>query len=223
MGAGDQPLPPPSTRAGGRFRRTVLLVLVAAIAAGVFACASTGALLTREDPLQKADAVLVLAGTRMLRPLEAVDLYREGYAPLIVLTRDQQEDGVYRDVERRGVPFPPDADRARDVFASMGVPREDILVPARFHDSTAAEAVTFRELARQRSWRRVIVVTSRFHLTRAGFAVRRELDGTGVEVIMRASRYDPLRPERWWTRRGEIRWVLSELPKLIAYVLGLGA
>lgn len=182
-----------------------------------------GAILTREDPLQKGDAILVLAGTRMLRPLEAADLYREGYAPVIVLTREQHEDEVFRRVEQRGVPFPPDADRVRDVFVSMGIPRGRIIIPERLHDSTAAEAVTFRELAQRHGWRRVIVVTSRFHLTRAGFAVRRELEGTDVEVVMRASRYDPLRAERWWSRRGEVRWVAAELPKLVAYVLGLGA
>jgi hypothetical protein len=40
---------------------------------------------------------------------------------------------------------------------------------------------------------------------------------------MRGSRYDDARPERWWTSRGDIREMISEVPKLIAYVLGLGA
>jgi hypothetical protein len=40
---------------------------------------------------------------------------------------------------------------------------------------------------------------------------------------MHGSRYDLSTPERWWTRRADIRWLLSEIPKLVAYRLGLGA
>ena len=69
----------------------------------------------------------------------------------------------------------------------------------------------------------MIVVSSRYHLRRARFAFRRELDDTGVEVVMRGSRYDTVNPERWWTTRSDLRWMLSEGPKLVAYLLGLGA
>jgi uncharacterized SAM-binding protein YcdF (DUF218 family) len=182
-----------------------------------------GPFLTKEDAIAKADAVFVLAGTRMVRPLEAADLFFEGYAPRLVMTRDLQEERALSDIAGRGHPFASDVERARDVFVSMGIPREAILIPERIHDSTAAEAITLRELATQHGWHRVIVVTSKYHLRRAAFAVRRELRGTNVNVVMRASRYDPMRAERWWTRRAEIRWVVSEVPKLVAYALGLGA
>jgi hypothetical protein len=42
-------------------------------------------------------------------------------------------------------------------------------------------------------------------------------------LIRRGSRYDQSTPERWWRRRSDIRWLLSEVPKLGAYALGLGA
>jgi len=197
--------------------------VLAAAVFGVYACVQLGPFLTREDPIGKADAIFVFAGTRMLRPLEAADLYLEGYAPRMVMTRDVQEETAFNDIAGRGHPFERDVERARDVFISMGIPRDAILIPDRIHDSTASEAITLRELAAKYGWRRVIVVTSRYHLRRAAFAVRRELRGTNVQVVMRASRYDPVKPERWWTRRAEIRWVASELPKLVAYALGLGA
>jgi uncharacterized SAM-binding protein YcdF (DUF218 family) len=216
-------MPPPSTHSGGRLRRILVVVVIAMILAGAYATARIGPYLATEDPLVRSDAIFVLAGTRMLRPLEAADLYKEGYAPQLVITRDRDEANVYDVVARRGHPILRDADRAREVFLAMGIPADAILVPDRAHDSTAAEAMTLRQLALGREWRRVIVVTSKFHLRRAAFAVRRELAGTGVEVVMRASRYDPLEPEGWWTRRAETRWVASEVPKLIAYVLGLGA
>jgi uncharacterized SAM-binding protein YcdF (DUF218 family) len=215
-------VPPIPSRARRLSRPLLVVALVVVLAAGVYLFVQAGNLLAREDPLRKGDAIVVLAGTRMTRPLEGADLYLEGYAPRLVMTREP-EDAGYAAAGKRGFRFDADADRARDVFVTMGVPREAILVPDRIHDSTAAEAITVRELAAQYHWRTVIVVTSRFHLTRAGYAMRRELAGTDVEVVMRASRYDPLRPQRWWERRGETRWVVAEFPKLIAYVLGLGA
>ena len=221
----DVPVPPFRNRAGGPLRLRLVLVVLAigAIASAAYAFAQLGPFLTKEDPLAPADAVFVLAGTRMIRPLEAADLYLEGYAPHLVMTRDMQEERAFNDIAGRGHPFQPDAERARDVFVSMGIPRDAILIPDRFHDSTAEEAITLRELAAKQRWRRVIVVTSRYHLRRAAFAVRRELRGSDVTVTMRASRYDPTTADQWWTRRAEIRWVASEVPKLVAYALGLGA
>jgi uncharacterized SAM-binding protein YcdF (DUF218 family) len=68
----------------------------------------------------------------------------------------------------------------------------------------------------------MIVVTSKYHSRRAGFAFRREFAGTSVQVIVRASRHDPSEPARWWRRRADVRSVSSELQKLAAYMLGLG-
>ena len=70
----------------------------------------------------------------------------------------------------------------------LGVPESAIILPARIHDNTAQEAQTLHELTRQRGWHRIIVVTSPYHLRRAGFAIRRELKGTGVAVEMRGTR-----------------------------------
>ena len=221
MGAGLI-VPPSPIRRRGISRRILVVVILAAVVASLYAADRVGPFLAAEDPLVKADAVFVLAGTRMTRPLEGADLVRAGYAPRLVLTRETQ-DPAFAIVAQHGHAFPPDVDRAREIFVSMGIGRDAIVIPDRIHDSTAAEAVTLRELAGAHGWRRVIVVTSTFHLRRAGYAMRRELRGTGIEVTMRGSRYDPMQPERWWTRRAETRWVVSEFPKLIAYMLGLGA
>ena len=180
-----------------------------------------GSFLHDEDALAKADAICVLSGTRMERQLEAADLYLQGYAPTVVLTEDAPDGGVVA-LRERGVVLPSTAQAAREILVTLGVDPRAILIIPEIHDSTAAEAHSFGRLAAQHRWDRLIVVTSKFHTRRAGFAVRRELRGTGVDVLMRASRYDPADPERWWRTRGDIRWTLSEGQKLILYGLGLG-
>lgn len=215
-------MPPDTPASGGTLRRTLLLTPFILIALGAYGCAELGLFLAKEDTLQKADAILVLSGTSMRRPLEAADLYLEGYGSRIVLTRQTLDDGE-RALVGRGIPFVEDVARVRDAFVQLGIPEEAILVPERIHDSTAAEAITLRELTNRRGWRRVIVVSSKYHLRRAGFAFRRELRETGVQIMMRGTRYDGLEPNGWWRRRQDIREIIQEVPKFVAYLLGLGA
>ncbi len=207
---------------GGKLRRILAIVLVLLIALGAYAFTHLGTFLAREDPLTKGDAIFVLAGTQMTRPLEGADLYLEGYAPRLVLSREVLEP-AFAIIKRRGATVSSQVERARDVLIGLGVPATAIILPDRLHDNTAAEAITLRGLAQANHWRTVIVVTSKFHLRRAGFAMERELSGTGVRVLMRGSRYDDARPERWWRQRRDIRDILSEVPKFAAYALGLGA
>lgn len=214
---------PPPLRTGGKFRRIVLILLLVAIAGGVYAFNEVGSFLAAEEPLQKADAIFVLAGTAMTRALEGADLWLAGYAPRIVLSREVRDPAFEVVAARTALRFPDDTDVARDAYVALGIPRTAIIVPDALHNSTAAEAITLRDLARTHGWRRVTVVTSKYHLRRSGFAFRRELRGTGVEIAMRGSRYDDAEPGRWWRKRGDIRTVMLEFPKLIAYVAGLGA
>lgn len=217
-----RPVPPTAARAGGNLRRILVVVAVALVGAGAYAFNELGSFLATEDALEKADVILVLSGTPMRRPLEAADLYLSGYGSRIVLTRQTPEGGE-RALIQRGIPFAEDVERARQVFLKLGVPAEAILIPPKIHGSTAAEAITLRELASLHGWRNAIVVSSPYHLRRAGFAFRRELRGTGVRVIMRGTRYEGSRPDEWWRRRVDIRDIIPEVPKLIAYLAGLGA
>ncbi len=92
-------------------RRLLVITAAAALACSAFACYRLGTFLHDEDPLQRADAIFVLAGTRMERPLEAVDLYLERWAPQIILTEDVPDRGILA-LEQRGFTFPTTAETA---------------------------------------------------------------------------------------------------------------
>jgi len=201
--------------------RVVLGIAALLIAAGVSAFVGVGRFLAREQPLEKADAIFVFAGTLAERPLEAADLFREGYAPRIVVTRATIDQATFQ-LEKRGVRVPTQYDLTREVLLQLGVPAGVLVTPSFVHDNTGEEARTLRELALEHQWRRVILVSSKYHLRRVRLAARRALRGTDVEVVVRGSRYDDSLPDRWWTRRRDIRWVASEVPKLVAYALGFG-
>lgn len=215
-------MPPAARTPGGISRRVLLVATPLLLLLAAFGFVELGPFLAREDPLQKADAIFVLAGTPMRRALEGADLYLAGYGPLIVLSRESTEGG-FAELDRRGVDVPDDVARVQDVFRKLGIPNEAVIVPEREHRSTAAEAQTLRTMAQERGWDRVIIVSSPYHLRRSAFAFRRELEGTDVAVVMRATRHETAEPPRWWRYRSDVRSVVQEIPRLVAYILGLGA
>lgn len=191
-----------------------LPLIVAAVAAP-----RLGSWLVAEDPLQKADALFVLGGTRFERPLEALDLFKEGWAPRIVLMRQVSDWGEVT-LQERGLPYIREIDVQVDLLTRLGVPADAIEVLGE-QDSTKDEAITLRAVAVKNQWSRVIVITSKQHTRRAGLVIRRRLAGTGIEPIMRASRYDRSDVDAWWRQRGTLRFTLFETQRLIAYWLRL--
>jgi uncharacterized SAM-binding protein YcdF (DUF218 family) len=202
---------------------------LARVIAGLAGAAVLGALaflpfagryLVISEPLDRSDGIVVLAGGRAERWLEAVDLYREGWAPKIALSPGRVEP-TEKLLLARGVRLPTDAHVARDVMTQLGVDPAAISIFAENVDNTAQEADAFRAFVLQEGWTRIIVVTSKYHTRRTRFAFAREFADVPVRIRVRASRYDAAVPERWWTSRGDVRYVTSELQKLLLYRLGL--
>jgi uncharacterized SAM-binding protein YcdF (DUF218 family) len=175
-----------------------------------------GSWLVAEDPLQKSDVIYVLGGSRMERPLEAADLYAEGWAPRVLLSR-QLRDGGELALHARGISYPTEADLQRTMLASVGVPLDAIDILDDDQVSTSAEARALVTRAVQQHWMRIIVVTSKMHTRRAGLSLRRQLAPHGITLVTRASRYDSMDPEHWWRDRGDLRFTLFEYQKLGLY------
>ena len=193
----------------------VALLLVAA------ACPGAGHFLIIDEPLQPADAIVVLAGARVVRWLEAADLYREDIAPAILLSPGIVEAAEIR-LREAGISFPSEATLAAGALVQLGIPASAVSTFDRSVDNTAEEAVLAREIAQRRGWKRLIVVTSKYHTRRARYAFERELEGSGITAQVRGSRHDEVRPDAWWKSRSDFRFVTWELQKLAAYRLGLG-
>jgi uncharacterized SAM-binding protein YcdF (DUF218 family) len=202
-------------------RRVAITLIVATVTATAAFLPFAGRFLAVEDPLERADGIVVLAGARAERWLEAVDLYREGWAPHILLSPGRF-DAAEAELRRRGVTFPTSVELTRKALLELGVTAAAIAEIPGSVDNTAQEAVAARRIAVTAGWRRIIVVTSRYHARRSRFAFRREFRETSILTLIRASRYDPTVPARWWRNRADIRWVTSELEKLLLYWVGLG-
>src|SRR5690242_10135265 len=84
---------------------------LAAAALGLLAAALVcwlpfaGRYLVLERPLAQSDAIVVLAGARVERWLEAADLFKAGWAPRVLLSPGQIESAEVQ-LRARGVRFP---------------------------------------------------------------------------------------------------------------------
>jgi len=204
------------TLKGLRARRAVPLVLVALAAWAVGARFAAEALVVSEE-LERADALVVLAGSSAYveRTARAAELYREGRAPVVVLTNDGQLSGWSNESQSN----PTFVERARRELIRGGVPNEHIEVLSRRVASTHDEAVLLREYADGYSLHSLLVVTSGYHSRRALWTFRRAFEGSDVEVGV--SKVEPglqtPTPGTWWLSPRGWQSVAGEYVKMVYY------
>jgi uncharacterized SAM-binding protein YcdF (DUF218 family) len=202
-----------------RFLVRSAVILAALFILGIIALRGLGSFLVYEDPLERADAIMILGGTMYERQLEAVDLYKDGWAPRLFVLREMSDWGEV-ELMNRGVKYLSMVDVQVDAMERLGVPRDRITILDRAN-STAQEAAILRDLVLREKFTKVIIVTSKQHTRRARLVMNRRMNDIGVKVIVRSSRYDRANADRWWTERSTLRFTLFEAQRLFGYWIGL--
>ena len=208
----------PERRAGVRARRLAVAALVA-LAAWPFAAwvAARGLIVGCE--LERADAVVVLAGssTYRERARHAAEIYARGRAPLVLLTDDGQRSGWSAEKQTN----PLFHERAAEELLKSGVPAERIRVLPGVVTSTHDEALRVREFAEREGVRSLLVVTAAYQSRRARWTMERVLGASGVRVGVDSPPPGEESPpaSTWWLRGLGWRLVPGEYLKLAYYVL----
>ena len=202
-----------------RFLRRSAIILAPVLVIGFFLLRGLGSWLVVEDPLDHAEAIVVLGGTMYERQMEAVDLFKEGWAPRIYVLREIADWGE-AELIARGINYTRIVDMQVDAMHKLGVPPDRITILNQAN-STAEEAQIVLQLAIDAKLTRVIVVTSKQHTRRARLVMNRRLRPAGVTVIVRASRYDRTDTVGWWESRSTLRFTLFETQRLLGYWIGL--
>ncbi len=131
--------------------------------------ASATALVVRDPLPARADAIVVIGGDhKPERVALAVDLYRRGIAPVVLISA-----GV--DVLEGGRTVP-EAEVMINQAEALGLPSEIILVED-WSQTTVGNATETLGFARRLGWRSIVLVTSSYHSRRAGDLFHAYLDG----------------------------------------------
>jgi uncharacterized SAM-binding protein YcdF (DUF218 family) len=176
-----------------------------------------GNYLVAADPVENADAIEILAGGEVARCKSAAELFRQRWAPLILVTR-----GVYPDEKddliRYGIPAMESHEMCLAILSHYKIPASAVEVLDGYNESTADEARKLRSYVQNRGLHRLIIVTSNFHTRRAGVLFRRIFHGTGVRIVIQAAPPDiHFDPKGWWKRRRDAKTLLWEYQKLTFY------
>lgn len=203
-----------------RARRLLVAALVLAALAAVAhvpALRLMGRALVVEDPLTRADAIVVVAGGTPDREEAAARLYREGLAPEVVLSNQFTPDRV-RNLIALGARHLDYQGEARVALEKHGVPSQAIVALPTPAKTTEAELKIVGEAALARGWRRVILVTSPQHSRRVKLVWSREAPG-GIEGLVRVVAEDKFLDGDWWRKRRQAEAVLHEYLGLAATYL----
>jgi len=173
--------------------------------------AIAGPLLIRADALHAADAIVVIGGDHKPdRVRRAVELYQQGYAPVVIISAGTQV--------AEGDELLPEAEVMRRQALAMGMPESALLIEDQ-SQSTIQNAYYTTALLQARGYTSILLVTSTYHSRRAGH-IFDEVFGSTVSLSVQPSPAGPC-AVCWWFHADQARVVLYEYYNWGRYWLGI--
>lgn len=159
-----------------------------------------------EKPCQAAEAIVAISGgDTQARTEEAVELYQNGWAPLLIFSGAAQD--------KTG---PSNAEAMRQYAVAHDVPASDIIIEE-YGETTKQNAENTKSIFEQRGISSVILVTSGYHQRRAGLEFKAR---TNVTVrnhpVTNDNQWSPI----WWLTPTGWYLAVSEFVKIIAFFIG---
>lgn len=184
------------------------IIFSAMLAAAVFALWHLDTWMSSPvDAPQVSDAIVSLGGDPGTRVRQALALYREGWAPKILLL---SEDGSGKS---NPSPYP---DLRGGFLIANGVPAAAIL-----HDTTPqtswAEAIVVRSWMRRQHWQRAIVVSDPPHTRRLNWIWGQVLRPAKLEFLIVPNHSQATSTKHWLNRPEMAKFIMSEVKKLVYY------
>ncbi len=173
-----------------------------------------------EDRLEHADAIVVVAGGTPSREARAADLFQQGWAPRVVISRPATTYSM-RQLTALGVRLLDLQGESRLVLEKYGVPPASIVAVEESARTTEPELDLVHKLARAEHYRRVILVTSPQHTRRVKVIWTRENRKEPIEAIVVPARDNDVDLDDWWLKRRSVEKVLHEYLGLTAIYLGV--
>jgi uncharacterized SAM-binding protein YcdF (DUF218 family) len=165
------------------------------------------------DPLAKADAIVVLGGGLETRPFAAARLYHQGLAPKILLM-----DVKLAPTTKLGITSP-EKDLTRQVLLKQEVPDSDCITVGHGVANTYDESRAVRAWLVTNHASRIIIPTDLFHTRRVRWLFRKQLKGTGGTVTVRAVAPTEYIVGNWWQYEAGLISFETEVLKYAYYRL----
>jgi len=165
------------------------------------------------EPLEHADAIVILGGGLDTRPFEAAKLYHQGIAPKILLlnVRTNHTDELAITVTQ--------TELSRQVLLKKDVPADAVIVIGDGVASTRDESVAVRKWVDENHPKRIIIPTDPFHAPGVKRLFGKALKGTSTEVRTDAVAARDYTANDWWRHEEGLIAFQNELIKFAYYRL----
>jgi uncharacterized SAM-binding protein YcdF (DUF218 family) len=166
------------------------------------------------DVPRKADAIMVLSGSSFWRARKAAELFREHFAPRVLVTGGEVDEYFELLTGQRVL----GAELTGRVLERLGV-TPDALTFIDGVKNTHDEAVAFRQYARTHHIQTLVLVTSHLHSRRARWIFRRVLADVPIAVMAVEADQPDVSVNDWWQHPDSALVVLNEYLKFGYYVV----
>ena len=194
---------------GGAVGVIIVLLLVSFI--GYLFFRAAGAYLIIADDLTPVDTIIIMGGGDEGRMNEALELYHEKYARIIVLT----ETGVRIEEFDYMQSFD-----LRIQLLNNGVPSGNILITDSEVTSTLEEAYAVKQLLEKRQFSSAIIVTDPYHTKRTSIIFKDVFSEQDIELYFRPVTPSWYNSRTWFLSPSGWKFTILEYVKLLAYKLG---
>jgi hypothetical protein len=175
-----------------------------------------GRLLVVDEPIERADAVVVPTWASDAGAIEAADLVHNGVTPLVAVL-GVRPTAAEEELKRRHVRHQNETEDLIELLRSLGVAKIDVIPSAA--GGTQDEGMALASWCRERRLQSVVVVSAPDHARRARRVLRRSMGDAPTRMTIRAARYAAFDPDRWWTTHDGLRIGIVELEKLLLDVI----
>ena len=186
--------------------RRIAVAIVILLAIGLFAASRAGVWLRVSDPLQPADAIVVIGGRVPYRAMKSADLYNHHLAPEVWLSMTNRTDA---EIQMEKLDIHPTLEHvySQAVLERLGVPVNAIRVIPGRNNNTATEMKTIAAFARSRHSGRLILVTSSYHSRRVR-TLWHQVAGNNPPAIVQFADNEQFDAGRWWADTADA-WTVS--------------
>jgi len=191
----------------GRRRAWIAAAALVVIIAAAWAIRGVGQWLVVQDALEPAQAIVVLSGRMPVRAREAAEIYREGFAAQVWITRPASPE---EELRQMGIGFVGEEFYNQRVLIQLGVPTDAIRVLDKPVINTEQEVLEISDALRQEGGSKVIVVTTKPH-TRRVKAIWKRLVGNSPRLMVRYASQDGYDGAHWWRHTSDALDVVREL------------
>jgi uncharacterized SAM-binding protein YcdF (DUF218 family) len=163
------------------------------------------------DKKERSDFIVLLGGeTDGQRTRKAVELYRAGLAPKIIVSSGARIS--WRTTESKEMVA---------LLRQLHVPDHDIVLEEKSR-STYENALYTRQMIKKETlrYKRITIVTDNWHTRRSVFIFRKVFADSGIEINSVGSySLEKVQLDNWWHDHESAQTILSEWSRLIVYTI----